>query len=110
MKRTVVLRDVHDNLGSRYLAASFTPEGNIKIEGQDLGSGVEQVFGEGIREYEWVWVVKAAHIPALEQALGEPVDVLESLKTRFSGDQAALLKKFLDDQNIPLDPWSRLGD
>ena len=110
MKQNVVLRDVQDNLGSRYLAASFTPEGNIKIEGQDLGSGVEQGFGEGIREYEWAWVVNAAHIPALKQALEAPVDVLEELKTRFSGDQAALLKKFLDDQNIPLDAWSRLGD
>ena len=110
MSERVILRDVKDALGSRYLAAFLTVEGDVVIEGQDVGDGVEQVFGDGIREYEWTYTIHAAHIPTLRQALAASGDVLAALRERFSGDDAASLKQFLEDRDIPHDVWTRLGD
>ena len=53
----VVLRDVRDERGTRYLAAQRREDGGIVIEGHDLGRGVE-VFGPGLSEYEWFWTIE----------------------------------------------------
>ncbi len=103
-----VLRDVRDDQGTRYLAASLTAEGDLVIEGQDLGRGVEQFYG--VREYEWSWTVRAPDIPALLSALGTSSDVLSALSARFSDERAAEIKSFLDAHEIPHETWSRLGD
>jgi hypothetical protein len=104
----VVLRRVKDADGSRLLEASLTVEGNVLIEGWDLGDGVERVFG--VREYEWTWTIPAASIPALLRALGVTDHVLAALQARFSGENAALLGPFLEENEIPTNRWSRLGD
>jgi len=110
--RTVTLRRSEDRDGTRYLGASMVGEGDIRIDGQDLGPGVTAWFGEGITEYEWTWTIRAAAIPRLLTALGEPADAdpLAALARRFSGDRAADLKSFLDDNEIEHDAWSRVGD
>ena len=48
----ITLRNVRDDLGTRSLEAFVLPTGDLVIEGQDYGDGVEAAFGEGIREYE----------------------------------------------------------
>jgi hypothetical protein len=106
--RITVLRDVRDDQGTRYLGASLTAEGDLVIEGQDRGAGVERIFG--VREYEWAWTIRAGNVPALLRALGSSSDVLSTLSGRFSGDKAAGLKTFLDSHGIPHETWSRLGD
>ena len=46
MTRQVVLRDLEDAEGTRYLEARVRGDGALIIEGQDLGNGVRKVFGE----------------------------------------------------------------
>lgn len=106
--KQVVLRQSRDEDGSRYLAATLDGAGDLRIEGQDLGDGVERIFG--MREYEWVWTVRAADLPALRAALDGRADLLAALQHRFSGEQAAGLKAFLDENEVPHESWSRVGD
>lgn len=109
-KMTVILRDIRDKLGTRYLAASISPEGTLAITGQDLGDGVEQIFGPGNREYEWAWTIQAPDVARLAAALDAGDDLLAGLARQFSGDAAAGLKPFLDEKGIPYESWSRIGD
>jgi hypothetical protein len=107
--QSVILRDTHDALGSRQLSASLAADGTLTFEGQDIGKGVEQVFGDGNIEYEWVWTVQPEHVPQLRFALNAGDDVLSALAARFSDDAAAELYAFLNDHKIPYDSWSRIG-
>lgn len=109
-KRFVTLRDMHDEGGHRSLAASLAADGTLTITGQDLGDGVEQFFGPGNREYEWVWTIRAQHLPQLATALGADDDLLAALAARFTGDRAADLQPFLDEHGISYEAWSRVGD
>jgi hypothetical protein len=105
------LRDTRDASGSRKLwAEQATPDGDVVIHGVDHGDGVEQVFGEGFREYEWVWTIRAAEVPKLLAALGATGPVLAALGERFSGDNAGGLSEFLDEHGIPYEAWSRMGE
>lgn len=108
--RSVTLRDVRDEQGIRFLGASFAADGTLMIEGHDIGDGVEQFFGPGNREYEWAWTIPAQHLPQLATALGAGDDLLAALAARFSNEHAAGLQPFLDEQGIPYDFWSRVGD
>lgn len=110
--RFVTLRDHRDKLGRRYLGATLTADGTLRIEGQDLGVGVEQVFGPGNREYEWAWTIRPSNVAKLGEALnaGKNVGVLAALEQRFSGEAAAGLQTFLDEHDVPYESWSRIGD
>jgi hypothetical protein len=106
--KSVVLRNVRDSQGTRHLEATLTGKGDLVIEGQDLGDGVEQIFG--FREYEWIWTIRARDLPSLLEAMGATPNVLAALSERFSGDNAAELKSFLDSHDVPHEVWSRMGD
>lgn len=107
--RHVVLRNQHDADGGwRHLDATVTAKGDVCIEGQDVGDEVERLLGA--REYEWAWTIRAQHVPALLAALNATDGVIAALKRRFSDDQAAGLKSFLDEHDIPHESWSRMGD
>ena len=108
-KRSVTLRQSRDELGSRYLGASLSVDGTLTIEGQDLGDGVEQFFGKGHREYEWVWTIISNDVVQLKAALKSD-DVLVALAERFSNAAAAELQPFLDAHGIPYKSWNRIGD
>lgn len=105
----VVLRDTSDKGGSRHLTARLAPSGDVVIEGQDLGSGVEEAFGGGLREYEWAWTIRAANVRQLAEAL-DAEDVLKGLQARFSGDRSSELGSFLEKTGVPVEFWSRVGD
>ena len=109
-ERIVTLRDYRDDFGSRYLGAALAPDGGLSIRGQDIGAGVEQMFGPGNREYEWVWTIPAAEMRALKAALGKGDDVLMALASRFSDEAAADLQPFLDKHEIRYEFWSRIGE
>jgi hypothetical protein len=106
--KTVVLRNIRGSQDTRHLQASLTREGDLVIEGQDIGDAVEQIFG--VREYEWIWTIRARDIAILLSALGATSDVLKALSERFGDERAAELKSFLDDHDVPHDIWSRMGD
>jgi hypothetical protein len=107
-----ILRESRDADGLRHLDARLAADGDLVIEGQDLGDGVERFHGPGIREYEWIWTVRAKELPALVAALGgQPGEgVLGLLERRFAGEAAAGLRAFLDGSGIAVESWSRLGD
>lgn len=111
-EREVVLRSVRDGRDVRHLSASITAAGDLLIEGQDLGPGVEAFFGAGMTEYEWTRTVGRADLPALLASLGATPgeDVLDVLARRFSGDDAAGLDAALERSGVPVARWSRTGD
>ena len=104
----VVLRDDRQARDTRYLEAQLTQSGDLIIKGQDIGDAVERLLGG--REYEWAWTIKAAHLPQLLKALNADSDVLAALARRFSGDAAAGIATFLEENEIPHERWSRVGD
>ena len=105
----VILRDTRDDGGSRYLGARLEGDGTLLIEGHDRGPGVERFFGPGLTEYEWAWIIRPPGVSTLKEALACD-DVLAALRDRFSGDAAAGLQPFLDDNGVPYEPWSRVGE
>jgi hypothetical protein len=109
MVNYMTLRDARDEDGRRQLSASLKGDGTLLIEGQDLGPGVERFFGPGQTEYEWAWIIQPPGVRALQLALASD-DVLAALRDRFSGDAAAGLQRFLEDNGIPYEPWSRVGE
>jgi len=104
----VVLRDIDDARGSQYLKASLRSDGDLVIQGQDLGSGVNEIYG--FFEYEWAWTIRAGDVPKLHRALQAKSDVLSALSKRFTGDRADELQSFLDSEGIPYEAWGRIGD
>lgn len=106
--RHVVLRDERTPRDLRHLDASYSGDGDLVIEGQDLGDSVEAAFG--YREYEWTWTIARADLPKLAQALDSPPDVLLAFGERFRGPAAAGLSTFLEEHGIPYKGWSRIGD
>ena len=114
----VVLRDIRDAHGSRYLEAHLEPDGTLVIEGQDLGDEVESIFGEGLREYEWTWRVAPADVPTLAEriavALEAPVElgILPLLFLLYEERNRVGVEQFIgpDRNRIRAEFWSRVGD
>ena len=108
LKTKVVLRNQRDEYGLRYLDATLNENGDIVIEGQDLGKGVEEAFSSS--EYEWTWTIKSNHIHLLKKALGGTNDILDALEKEYSGLNASKLYEFLENNKIPIESYSRIGD
>ncbi|MBA2310259.1 MAG: hypothetical protein H0W01_13450 [Pseudonocardiales bacterium] len=112
-RKRVTLRSIRDADGSRHLDAHVTAEGDVVVEGQDLGPGVERAFGPGLTEYEWTHTVRAADVPLLVEALGGAPgdDVLALMRRVCSGDGVVRLAALLaPDGPVPAEFWSRVGD
>lgn len=105
-RHAVVLRNTHDRLGTRFLGAELTPDGSLRISGQDIGAGVEQFFGYD--EYEWEWTIYPDGVGKLADALGTD-DILGGLRKRFADDAAAGLEAFLAEHGVQWESWSRIG-
>jgi hypothetical protein len=110
--RTVVLREERSPKGSRSLLARIGKSGDLRIEGQDLGSSVEEFWGVGLREYEWTITVRAAQLQQLIAALGgiDGDDVLSLLAARCSENERYASKDFLEERGVPVEFWSRVGE
>lgn len=104
----VVLRSEGSRRSFRRLTATLRDNGDLVVEGHDMGPDVQSALG-GV-EYEWVWTVKARHMPALAQALGGHKDVLTELKNQFSGEKASGLATFFQTQGIRFESWHWVGD
>ena len=107
-RRRVSLRAERSGRDSRNLDAYVDTEGNLHIDGQDLGPGTSIVSSDG--EYEWFQTIHAAHLPDLKVLLGgvPEEDILDILERSWTGARAGELEKLLRDSGIPVDRsvWS----
>lgn len=112
MPGSITLRAEHSDKNVRQLWARVAANGDLIIEGQDLGPGVEAFWGAGSSEYEWTITVRAPHVPSLIAALGggSGDDVLSLLAGRFRDDDRCVSKSFLEERGVPIEFWSRVGD
>ena len=95
---------MRDDRGTRHLSASSNPDGGIRIEGHDLGRGVEGAFGTGMSEYEWIWVIEPDAVPGTVLALDgqegdDPLRVLAAWSTAHDGADPG---SHLRDAGVPI--------
>ncbi len=110
--RKVVLRDQSGKGFSRSETARYTAEGGVVIEGQDLGPGVEGVFGEGYYEYEWASAIVPSALPDAVAALGgQPgEDLLDVMERWVAAGTGTDVEQTLKSAGVPIAFWSRVGD
>jgi hypothetical protein len=109
--RVVVLQADVATDGRRNL--SVEREGDdVVIRGHDLGPVVTRAFGPGSSEYEWVWRIRAASVPALLTALDgqlgdDPLELVRRWSLENPGSDPG---RFLKSASVPLEFWNRVGD
>ena len=103
--RQVTLRDERCGPDSRHLWAYLDDDGNLHIDGQDLGPGTAPVSADG--EYEWFKKISAHDLPTLLALLGVPLDanVLDVLERQWSGDRAGDLETLLRESGIKVETY-----
>ena len=106
--RKIVLREDRNEDGYYYLAIRYSENGDLLIEGQDLGPRAKEVFD--CIEYQWLWTIKRENLELLKSRLSLPGGLLKSLKRLFAEENATNLYEFLCENDIPFEKWSRTGD
>jgi hypothetical protein len=90
--------------------AYLDDEGNLHLDGQDLGPGTEAVSSDG--EYEWFQTIAAVDIdmPGVIELLGGEAgdDMLELLASSWTGNRSYELELRLRESDIPIrrSTWS----
>lgn len=110
-ERRIELRHERSGHDVRSLWVCSTSDGGLSIEGQDLGPEVERYWGSS--EYEWVIVIAPEHVAGYVRRLGgdpERDDPLTVVERRYREDSGCVTKSFLDEEGIPCEFWSRVGD
>ena len=106
--RIVTLRHEVDGPDTRHLWAHVDQEGNLHIDGQDLGPKTAIVSADG--EYEWFQTIDRSELPKLSGVLGgKPKDdILDVLEENWTGPQASELEALLRESDIEVDRfvWS----
>lgn len=112
MSRTVLLAEERGDDGLMVRSVTLTDDGDLVIEGHDVGRGVGKFFGAESSEYEFVSTVRAADVPAVRRALGlgEDADLLDTLVARYGGQGTAELERIIKGARIAVKRWSRIGD
>ena len=101
--RVICLRAERDGPDRRNLSAYLDAEGNLHIDGQDIGPGTALVSSDG--EYEWFETVRASHVPRRVELLGGEAgdDVLDVLELRYRNEGSYDLESLLRDGGIPVE-------
>ena len=83
--------------------AHIDQEGNLHIDGQDLGPRTAIVSSDG--EYEWFETIKKSDLPRLIGLLGgnANADILDVLEENWTGQRAADLEALLREGDIEVD-------
>lgn len=87
---------------------TLTEDGQLRIEGHDLGPGVEKVFHYS--EYEYERRLSPDDVARLRELLdlADDDDLLATISARFDSNHA--LEQFLTDNGIKGSFWNRIGD
>ena len=105
--KEVVLLEERNGADSRSVWASLAENGNLIISGQDIGPGVERVFGSD--EYEFSHRVPSDYVLPFLEILGatKVTDVLTALRV-FSGPRYEEITNALETakQSMPIRFWS----
>lgn len=104
--QVVELRNEQREDGSRHLRARLRSNGDLCIEGHDLGAGTSLVSGD--REYEWFKTIHSQHIDRLRLVLGadEEADLLAFLQEHYSGSRSYDLEELLRTGGVPVEFFS----
>jgi len=97
------LRQGRDSADSRFLWAYLDDDGNLHIDGRDLGPKTTPVSADG--ECEFFKTIRAEDVPEVVMLLGGDAgdDVLDLLKTRYTGDGSYELEKRLRESDIKVE-------
>jgi hypothetical protein len=106
MGRQVQLRNERNGPDSRHLWAYLDDEGNLHIDGQDLGPSTAPVSDDG--EYEWFKTIKQVDVAKVVALLGGEAgdDVLDLLESRYTGSSSYELERRLRDSGIKIGFYS----
>jgi hypothetical protein len=104
--RQVQLRNEQDGPNSRFLWAYLDDQGNLHIDGQDLGPKTGPVSDDG--EYEWFKTIRAEDVPKVVTLLGGSTgdDVLDLMEGRYTGEASGDLEKRLRESDIKTEFYS----
>ena len=102
-RRRIVLRQERDGRDWRNLWAYVDDDGNLHIDGQDLGPRTASVSPDG--EYEWFESISAVDLPRLIEILGgtADTDVLDLLEQRYSGERSYEFERVLSTSGVPVE-------
>jgi hypothetical protein len=87
-------------------------DGSLRIEGHDMGGGVEDFWGQGLDEYEFYRTVPPDGVQSLREILGLEADddLLGDLHARFGRPGGTYeLEQLLQAHGIHTEFWSRVG-
>lgn len=100
--RKVNLRAEHSGLDHRYLDASVSSSGDLRISGQDIGPFTEMWSFSG--DFEWFHDVQARNIERLVALLGgrPGQNVLDLLENKYTGDGSYDLVAVLRSGDVPV--------
>ncbi len=106
--RRVSLVSEREGPDSRFVDAYFDEDGNLKIDGQDLGPGTAPMSSDG--EYEWIVTVPADWLARAVVILGgaEGEQILDVLARDYRGPGAYGIRRKLVDAGVPVElfTWS----
>lgn len=107
--RIVHLRSEHEGPDHRFLDAWLDDDGNLHVDGQDLGPATAPVSSDA--EYEWHETIRARHLPRVRALLGigPGEDLLDALERSWSGARAGALETLLRESGIPVELWTGGG-
>ncbi|MCH5642284.1 hypothetical protein [Gordonia sp. ABSL49_1] len=105
--RSLVLTNRHDSDGTVFRVIELDDNGALRIEGHDIGRGVERFFGHD--EYEFTRTFSTEDTTRLRTLLGLNADddLLTTIAQRF-GDTPTL-EQFLTDSGIEGTLFNRIG-
>ena len=91
------------------IQACFDEGGNLVIDGHDIGTVVEGIFGDS--DYEYTTTVLRDHLETLNAALGLPIgsreEMLVFLKTHYNGNACySQIQSYLAQHDIPFEKFS----
>lgn len=90
-----------------FLDAEINDDGDLVLQGQDLGEFVEQAMGTD--DYEYAKTYAKSTFPTILEALGEPADadILEVIAARWCGNEVSFeFERRLEKAGIPRDLWT----